>query len=72
MWTMAECPQLLAQNLNLGELCSSGGQNLLVIHHSEAILDPLGPHYFVDYNGQGVLQAEALCLVTVMPHVCGT
>lgn len=42
MWTMAECPQLLAQNLNLGELCSSGGQNLLVIHHSEAILDSSG------------------------------
>lgn len=41
-----------------GSFVLLGGQNLLVTHHSEAILDHLGPHYFVDHDGQGILWAE--------------
>lgn len=78
MWTMAECPQILLRAWiwvgggGRGGFVLLGGQNLLVTHHSGAILDPLRPHYFVDQNGQGVLLAEALCLVIYMPHVCGS
>lgn len=64
-----------AQSLDLGGwggFVLLGGQNLLVTHHSEAMLDPLGPNCVVDHSGQGVLRAEALGLVMYMPHVCGT
>lgn len=77
MWTMAECPQLLLRawiwvGVWGGGFVLLSSQNLLVTHPSEAILDLLGPHYFVDQNGQGVVQAETLCLATYMPHVCGS
>lgn len=59
---MAECPQLLLRAWIWvgGGFVLLGGQNLLVTHHSEAMLDPLGPNCVVDHSGQGVLRAEAL------------